>query len=118
MKNLREQLLNLATKPVIEPLELPELGGKVYVKGSTIAERTKFEQKFVNKDDKDADGVLELFVETVICSVCDEKGVLMFNADDAEALANLPSVVIHKIVKLANKINGLDAKALEDAQKN
>lgn len=116
MKDLRNQLLNLAKKHETQTLELPQLGGKIYIKSMTIAERMNFEKRFA-----DADGeidALDVTVQTVIVSACNEDGEPLFTDDDADALKQLPSGVMLTIVQAANKINGLIKTAVEAAEKN
>lgn len=116
MKDLRNQLLNLAKKHETQTLELPQLGGKIYIKSMTIAERMNFEKRFA-----DADGeidALDVTVQTVIASACNEDGEPLFTDDDADALKQLPSGVMLTIVQAANKINGLIKTAVEAAEKN
>lgn len=100
-----------ATKIPRERLELPELGGFVYVKGMTGAERDEFE-----KSCRDVKGRLRgntrarLAVRTVI----NEDGSRVFSDDDIQTVGRIRVDVLQKIFNLAQKLSGISDADVEE----
>ena len=53
---------------------------------------------------------------TIIASVRDEAGGKIFNADDAGMIADWPSAIVERIIKVADRLNGVTSQA--DLAKN
>lgn len=100
-------------KPV--RVHLPSMGGDVFVKRHTLAEREDFNDRITEaeKEDKNAIGV--------ILVTCDEDGELLFSEDDLEQIKCLPSNVTTEILYRYNMANGLALpieEQIEAAKKN
>lgn len=109
--------LMTACAAIITPVrvELSEIGGDVFVKRHTLAERDAFNDaiKDLEKTEQNAIGV------TLV--TCDEQGNLLFTADDAEQIKGLPSSVTNKILYEYNVANGFIMpinEAVDEAKKN
>lgn len=109
-------LLAAANQTKLEPLELPELGGTVYVKAMTAGEREAFEQ---DMDGKDLIKSKKVRATVFANSVTDENGNRLFTSDDIDAINNLPASIVSKVFDKSNELNGIDTKqAVEQAEKN
>lgn len=100
-------------KPV--RLQLHELGGDVFIKRHTLAEREDFNDRVTNanKQEQNATGVQLV--------TCDESGALLFEPSDIEDIKGLPSNVTTEILYKYNIINGLVApiaEQVDEAKKN
>lgn len=100
-----------ATRIPRERLDLPELGGFVYVKGMTGAERDEFERSC-----RDAKGRLRgntrarLAVHTVI----NEDGTRVFTDNDIAVVGRIRVDVLQKIFNLAQKLSGISDADVEE----
>lgn len=109
-------LLAAANQTKLEPLELPELGGTVYVKAMTAGEREQFEQ-----DMTDNDLVKSKKVRATVFanSVTDENGNRLFTSDDIDSINSLPASIVSKVFDKSNEINGINTQqVIEQAEKN
>lgn len=99
----------IALTPV--KVSIPELGGEVYIKQLTAKEREIYEENL--KD------VPEHSIRATIATqvVCDEKGNLLFTADDVDTLNNAPSKVLMRIFSKFNEINGVGEEEASQAEK-
>lgn len=101
------------TKPT--RLHLPELGGDVFIKRHTLAEREEFNAQVGEAEKRDQNAIGVQLV------TCDEAGELIFTPDDIEAIQGLPSSVIIDILYKYNVVNGIVtplSEQVEDAKKN
>lgn len=94
-----------------ERLELPELGGFVFVKGMTGGERDEFE-----KSCRDPKGRLRgntrarLAVRTVV----NEDGSRVFTDDDIQTVGRIRVDVLQKVFNLAQKLSGISDADVEE----
>ena len=94
-----------------ERLELPELGGFVFVKGMTGGERDEFE-----KSCRDPKGRLRgntrarLAVRTVV----NEDGTRVFTDDDIQIVGRIRVDVLQKVFNLAQKLSGISDADVEE----
>ena len=94
-----------------ERLELPELGGFVFVKGMTGGERDEFE-----KSCRDPKGRLRgntrarLAVRTVV----NEDGSRVFTDDDIQIVGRIRVDVLQKVFNLAQKLSGISDADVEE----
>jgi len=96
------------------PVDLPELGGRVYVREMTAAERDKFDEDLRDDGGKLKDGYR---AQLVAATVCDADGKLLFRPEQAAELANRGAALVVKLARVAAKVNALTAEAVEDAKK-
>ena len=110
----RAALLALAQKPPRrEPVEVPELGGTVYVRVMTCGEKDAFEETHARQKFKN------FRARYIVATVAGEDGSLLFTAADVAAVGNLPIDAVDRIYAAASKINGLskdDEKTLEQGE--
>jgi hypothetical protein len=94
-----------------EEVEVPEWGGKVRVRGLTVAEWSDLQ-----KATKDTDPVLAMADMVVRCTI-DPAGVRMFADGDAPALAAKEAAVVVRLARIGQKRSGFE-DGIEDAEKN
>lgn len=97
----------------VEKIELPEMGGDVYIKELTAGEREALEKQMQSQTDKNA-----VRATVFVHSVCNADGELMFDVEDIEAIKQLPSRPVIKVFNRSNEINGITPKQVDTAEKN
>jgi len=106
----------------LEPVEVPEWGGTVYVRTMSGVERDNFDTKVMRRSRNGADfDIKGLRVQVVILTACNEEGELLFSDKDNEELSKKNSLVLDRICNAARRVNGIlggDEEALEDSKKN
>lgn len=100
----------------IEAVDVPEWGGKVYVKGLTAAEADEYERHLVRMDDKGRAKLGNLANITAIYLVrciVDENGKRMFKESDAAALGRKSSAALSRLYTVARRLSGGTEEATE-----
>jgi hypothetical protein len=105
----REQILGAPRKTT--RVDLPELGGEVFVRQMSARERIEFLQRA--GDDRDTTGAWLVSRLTV-----DADGNALFTEKDIEALQDRPFGVIDRIAEAVLKLNGLHRDSAEAAAGN
>ena len=104
------------SKPTVDSLDVPELGGLTYVRGLSGKQRDVWEQWCVvgegkNRHLKNVRGKL------LARCLCDQDGARLFADADAEWLGDLPGPIISPVYDLAARLSGLSEKVKEDLEK-
>lgn len=99
-----------------EKVEIPELGGDVYVSEMTGADSDEWEQSLVGSDGKR--NLKNITAKLVVATLVNENGERIFTEDDLPRVAKLPARILNKIAIPADRINGLTGRYLEDVKKN
>ena len=111
------QVVDLKTQDV----EVPEWGGAVRVREFTAADRDAFEQSMVKigADGKREANMANMRAKLVSMSIVDaETGDLMFTADELELLGRKSAAALDRVFTVAQRLNGLGADDVADAEKN
>jgi len=94
----------------------------VYVRQMNGRERDKFERTIVdlNEEGTGTERKPEDFrAKLAVCTVCDEKGVLIFKPDDFEVLSqNMSAARLEKIVDVAQRLSKISPEDKEGLVKN
>jgi len=120
MRLNKEQILKANDLKIIE-VEVPEWGGIVRLKEFTGGAREEYiftlqaQSKNAKSGDIDIRGLTSKLLS--LCIV-DDDGKPTFTASDIEALNSKSATVLNRLFEEALKLNGLDAKAAEQALKN
>lgn len=105
----RNHFLNCKNVPKTE-VEIPEFGGKVFVKGLSLRHQLTLKAMLEEKSDyRD--------VYWLIACVVDEAGENLFTEADKEALLDLPQSVLLRIFNAALEINSLTPEKVAEAEK-
>jgi len=116
----RDMLLKPVERPS-ETVDLPELGDgiSVIVTGMTAKERSEFDQQFVSRKGEPMKKRIAEGRERIIVACCrDEEGKRLFTTDDVAQLGKQSSLIIERIVTVAQRLSGMTKDELEDAVKN
>lgn len=103
-------------KPVVESMDVPELGGTVYVRGLTGKQRDVWEQWCVvgegrNRVLKNVRGKL------LARTLCNEDGARICADQDADWLGDLPGAIISPLYDLAARLSGISEQTKADLEK-
>jgi hypothetical protein len=114
----RDQILE-ASDLKTETVEVPEWGGDVIVARMSGAARDAWESGLIIRDGKKVTPNMEnMRARLVAATVVDEAGNALFTEKDVAALGRKSGAALDRICKVAQRINGLTDKELEDAKGN
>lgn len=99
----------------IVPVEVPEWGGTVYLKGMSGTDRDRVEME-ASRIVKGAAGNFRALV--VAKCLCDSKGVRMFADADIGALGEKSGKVLDRLFDTARKLSGMTPEDVETLEKN
>lgn len=115
----RESFLTSSTNLKREKVELEE--GTVYVRelsGRALLEyNEKIEELKKVNPELTTSNSLELIALLVSKSACDEKGNLLFNKDDVEALMNNSMSTLKTLAEKAMEVSGLSQSKIDEVNK-
>jgi len=112
----KEQILQ-ADDLKTEEVDVPEWGGTVRVKTLTGIERDAFESSIYDKKQKEAN-LQNVRAKLCVVSIVDEKGERLFSATDVLDLGKKSASALDKIFSVAQKLNGLTQKDIDELAKN
>jgi hypothetical protein len=97
------------------PLVVPELGGRIYVRGMSGKERDKFEEGLrIRKGKRAGQSDLQNFrAKHAVKVIVDKDGQRLLNDGDAELFGRMPAGVLDRIIAKCTELSGA-AEDLED----
>lgn len=105
MGNLtRDQILAAAAAPIVHAVDIPELGGQVWIRPLTVAQVMELSKAGAATD-------VEALPRMIVMVVCDETGARLFTAADLPALADLPVGLASRIMQAIQRFGAMDAAA-------
>lgn len=108
----RDGVLGAADR-VIEPVDVPEWGGRLHIRSMTGLDRAAWE----TASDKAQNTARKLALLVQAC-VCDAVGNLLFSAADVPALEARNAKALLRVARAAGRLNGLTADDVEAIAKN
>lgn len=100
-----------------ERIEVPQWGGFVYIKQVSAKDFEGWQEWAMKQEN--AKNPLSARVKFITDCVCDENGKDLFTEPvDVNVLTEHPNDVIDLLWNECRRVNGLDAKSREDAEKN
>ncbi len=111
----REQILGTDDRP-FEDIEIPEWGGTVRVCTMSGAARDAFEQSVLDEDRKP--DLTNMRAKLVARCLVDEAGQPLFSEADVVSLGSKSAAALERIVKVAERLNKLGSKQLEEIRGN
>lgn len=100
----------------VEPVEVPEWGGTVFVRSMSSAERDAFEDASTGPDDKTN---LKLYrARLVAATACGPDGQLMFTPSQASALGAKAAAAVVRLFAAAQRLNLMGQYGVEALKKN
>ena len=94
-----------------ELVEVPELGGAIYVRELNTAQYITFKDKvdeYREGEKKSAEASVRLMALLVVFSVCNEQGEDLFTVDDVDKLMRLKISVLEKIADKALELSNVN----------
>ncbi len=102
-----------------EEMEVPEWGGTVRIRTMTGTERDEFEASVFETKGKDSKVNLQNFRSKLIAkTLVDDKGIRIFADGDIEVLGKKSSKALDRVFTVAQRLNGIGQKEVEDLTKN
>lgn len=107
-----------AGKLPIERVDLPELGGHVYVRGMSGVERDNWERSLVVGKGRRRDYNLDnVRARLAARTICDEAGVRTFTDADADTLGTIRVDCLNRIFEVAQRLSGVSDQDMEELGK-
>jgi hypothetical protein len=100
-----------------EAVEVPELGGTLYVAKFSARDRDRFEE-IVTGGVPGKVNLRNVRAQVVVLLCVKEDGTRLFDEGDAEWIGELESEAVQRIVDAGFRLNGLGTNAIEEAAKN
>lgn len=94
------------------PLDVPEWGGRVFIKMLTAGERDQLEASLAGNCDRD------VRARFAAATVCDESGALLFGAGDIAALSAKSGRALDRVFAAATKHNAMSKQDIDELKKN
>jgi len=118
MSITKEQLLAFEGQAP-KAVDVPELGGQVFLRVMTGTERDQFESESVKQNGKNVEINRANFrARLLVKTLSNEQGVRLFADSDATALGQKPANLLDRLATEASSFNGMSAKDVEDLAKN
>lgn len=100
----RDQILALAAAPATHAVDIPELGGQVWIRPLTVGQVLELSRAGATTD-------AEALPRMIVMVVCDETGARLFTDADLPALADLPVALAGRIMAAIQRFGAMDAAA-------
>lgn len=105
-----------------EWVDVPEWGGGVYVRSMPGLALDQYEQRLLARRTVE-DKVVKLNLENaraelVALTACNEAGEPIFTLEQVEALSKKSGAALNRVVSVAQRLNGLNQRDLEQLAKN
>lgn len=113
MELTRDAMLALPpATATVERVEVPALGGHVYVRALSGAERDAMDSE------RNRGGIVAFRAWYAVRVICNEAGERLFTDADAAALAQKPAHLLDPAIKAALRLNGQGTDADEELEGN
>ena len=112
MTTTRETLLASAP-PTVQAIDCPELGASVHLRVMSGADREQLENELTRRRERKQDlvGIKFALLRRVIC---EPDGTLTFGPDDEAAFMSIDCRVVERLFSVAQTMNLLDDRSVED----
>jgi len=116
--DLTAQAILEADDSSLEPLEVPEWNGTVYVRAMTSAEKDAYDRLMVRIGERGQTAVNAQRLDNVrallaVRVLCDKDGGRLFKDTDAAALGKKSSKALQRVWDVARKLSGFDEEETE-----
>jgi hypothetical protein len=101
-----------------ERVDVPELGGFVYVRAMSGVERDAWEKSLISgRGKKTSVNTENIRAKLVAKTVCDEQGERILDDSDAIALGKMRVDVLQKLFNVAQRLSGVSDEDVEELGK-
>jgi hypothetical protein len=120
--SIRDSILS-AKDSELRPVKVDEWGCTVYIKNMSGAERDAFETSIVStrkvggKKTREIDTV-NFRARYLVKTIADENGQRVFTDEEADQLGAKNAKVVARLFDIAQEVNGLSDKDVEELEKN
>lgn len=120
MQELDRATILRKTEVVIEKIPVPEWNGFIHIRMLTASERDTFEagNSRIRKDGKTEPNLKNYRARLLQAAACKANGEPLFGPDDINALGDLGSRGVDRVIDRIQKLNGMREPDLEEAEKN
>lgn len=103
-----------ADDTVLEPVDVPEWGGVVYIRSLTGTERDRIEAEMTSADSgrERNERLQNMRAKMVQRAACDETGRRLFTHNQVEALGKKNAKALTRLFRKANELSGLSESDL------
>ena len=112
----RDQILH-AEDLIVEEIDVPEWGGKVFLRVMTGTNRGLYDGKYA-KINEMPHLHHDVRIQLLIYTLCDEHGNQLFTNQDIPILGAKNGSVIDRLFDIAMEMNGIGKKGVENETKN
>lgn len=99
---------------VLEPLEVPEWGGTVFIRTMSVAHQEAYMAELAKRQGgKEFTGLQCLLARYTVCG---EDGALLFSDDDLPALNDRGFAAVSRVCDVAMRLNVMSKDAMEEAK--
>lgn len=99
----------------IEPVEVPEWGGTVLVKGMTGAERDRFETAMIENPGKSSKvNLRDMRAKLCSLTIVNENGKLLFTPADIKELTKKSALALQRVFEVARDLSGIGDDDVEE----
>ena len=104
----------------LEPVDVPEWGGTVWIRTMTASERDAFEQEFVDlRQGKTRSGtVANVRAKFAARVLCDQHGVRLFEDKDITELGRKSASALDRVFDAGMKLNGFSQRDVQELAGN
>lgn len=112
----KAKLLGAGSAYKLGEIEIPELGGKVFLRVISSRERDQLESEI--SSGAKSGNLTNIRAKLVVRSIADESGKRLFSDADVDAVGEMPAPLVGTLFDACARHNGMTAGAVEDARKN
>lgn len=112
-KGLDREAILAADDLKIESVDVPEWGGRVFVRTMTGHDRDEFDAECAKLRETD-DHLKDFSARLVARCACDEKGARLFTVADVKALTGKSGLALDRVFETANDLNRITGDAVDD----
>lgn len=114
----KDALTAAAGKLPVERVDLPEIGGHVYVRGMSGVERDNWERSLVVGKGRRRDYNLDnVRARLAARTICDEQGARLFSDADADTLGTIRVDCLNRIFEVAQRLSGVSDQDVDELGK-
>ena len=118
MEDLTKEQILQKQDLLIESVDVPEWGGRIYVRSLSGTEREEYEKICSDRSRSKNFDMRGLRVKLIVLSVCDKDGKRIFGESDEAKLNKKSAAVIEKVFNAAKKASGLSDQDVKDLTEN
>lgn len=115
----KDEIVASSGKVEVEELDVPELGGSVYVRAITSGERDGYEAGVMQlRGDKLVPKLSNARAKLIVLALSDETGARLFKDDELAVIAALSARASQRIFDKARELAGLSDEDVDELEKN